>query len=58
MCNKSTQIVVYTDDTVNVGRSTDALKGTAGKLMTAERVMGLTINTQKTKHMRLTETTK
>jgi sorting nexin-29 len=49
--NKSTQILAYADDIVTVGRSTDTLK----KLMKATQVMGLTVNTQKTKYVEVTK---
>ena len=49
--NKSTQILAYTDDIVTVGRPIEALKETMKKSMKTAEVMGLTINTQKTKYM-------
>jgi hypothetical protein len=53
--NKSTQILAYADDTVTVGRSTDALRETLKKLMKVAQVMGLTVNMQKTKYMQVTK---
>jgi sorting nexin-29 len=53
--NKSPQILAYTDDIVTVRRSTEALKETTKKSMKTAEVMGLTINTQKTKYMAVTK---
>jgi len=48
---KFTQILVYACDVITVGRSIDALKETLKKLMKVFQVMGITINTKKTKEM-------
>jgi sorting nexin-29 len=40
-CNKSTQILAYTDDIVTIGRSIETLKETQKKSMKTAQVMGL-----------------
>ena len=53
MYNKSTQIIVYADDIVIVGRSIDTLKERVKTLIKAAQIVGLTVNVQKTKHMKV-----
>jgi hypothetical protein len=55
ICNKSTQILAYADDTVTVGRTIGALKKTMKKLRKAEQVMGLAVNMKKTKYVEITQ---